>query len=206
MVVFSDTVAKAMMDTMKYYSVLPLLFFIIALGSTTTGSFADDTPSPFNKLELETFCADLPEVLDSLNKDELELYFSQITKDYSSTLFEHDPERNFPSSLSSTRFNYILNHTLLAGVVKDMGGFGEAKLDFLQSQRDKVMHRHDISQKVKERVLAELDISIAQVEELKRQTEALPRSELVLLWRKQELLNELLIGVVPIKKQTRAAQ
>jgi hypothetical protein len=180
---------------MLCFSIFGLLFV-----SVTAGTAAEQQKA-FDKKELDAFCNELPQVLDSLQKNERSKYLIETMNDYRNTIFQREPDRTFPSTFTVKRFNYILNHIILAGIINDIKGFGDKKLIFLKEQQVRVRKDRKLSAEEKNKILHNLSASIEQVTRLNKQTKAIPYSELILLWDQKDTLNKMLLGVIPIKKQ-----
>ncbi len=184
-----------------------ILHLCLALVLIPQSGFASgEPPEPFNKDELEQFCRSLPDVLNSLNNQEQQQYLIEVTSDPENTFFQREPERSFASSLSASRFNYILNHAILAGFVNEMGGFGEEKITFMKQQREKITYDSTIDETEKEQILNELDSGILEMTRLHQQTKSIPKSELFRLWRKKDVLNSHIKDIFPVEKKKMVAR
>jgi hypothetical protein len=186
--------------------VLFSLSIIFLVSSINAVAGTENTPKPFNDGELKEFCHELPIVLSSMNDKQREKFFYTVYTDYSRTPFPKSVWDNPRLSLQPQRIAYILNHVILAGVIQDMGGFGEGQLSFMRSQREKVISNPKISKKEKEHILAELNESIDHLKTLIVQTESIPKSELLLIWKEKDTLNSILRGKIPIQKKEMARQ
>ncbi len=187
---------------------LPLLiiFLVFSFDAVARTQDPQDGQKAFSDLELKEFCHELPVILSSMNDMQKEKFFYTVYTDYSHTPFPKSLRGNSRLSLQPQRIAYILNHVILAGVIQDMGGFGEGQLAFMRSQREKVINNPKIPLKEKEHILAELNVSIDRLKDLVVQTESIPKSELLLIWKEKDTLNNLLRGKIPIQKKEMARQ
>ena len=168
-------------------------------------SFAQHPQKPFDDQELKTFCNELPTILNSLKGEEKQQYLVEVINDFTNTVFQREPERKFAATLEPMRFNYILNHIILAGIIKDMGGFGKEKITFLQNQKKKVYRDRKLTADEKQHIISELEQALTEVTKLYKQTQKIPKSELILLWSRKEQLNKLLLNAVPIRPKKMTA-
>ena len=178
-----------------------ILFLLCPLAGT-----AGENQRAFSEEELQKFCRDMPIILASMNYEESEKFFGTIIMDYSHATVPEAIMRDTRLSLQSQRLTYILFHIILAGIIEDMGGFGEGKLEFMKHEREKVKNNPRIPANEKERILTELEKNIAHLRDLIIRTKSIPRSELLLLWQEKEPLNALLRGKVPLKQKKMARQ
>ncbi len=187
------------------YCTFIMLCVLMSLLYPASG-MAEEGQKAFNEEELNHFCHDMPIILNAMTKEDKEKFFRDIIMNYPHAAVPGAIMRDARLSLSSSRLTYILFHTILAGIIEDMGGFGEGRLAFMEEQREKVKANPNILPMEKKRMLAELDSSIGRLHDLIAETSSIPRSELVLLWQKKRTLNALLRGKVPIRQKHMATQ
>jgi hypothetical protein len=160
----------------------------------------------FDGEELEKFCRELPIILSSMNTEEKERFFQNTISDYAHVVLPKSIMGDSRLSLQPQRYTYMLNHIILAGVIEDMGGFGEGQLEFLKKEREKVKNNPKIPSNEKEHILAELEYDINRLNDTVAQTKAIPKFELVLIWKEKDELNALLRGKFSIQKKQMARQ
>jgi hypothetical protein len=189
-------------------SVRCFIFFVMCVGVFFLNAFAGsaEEQKAFDGDELKKFCRELPIILNSMNNEEKERFFKNTLRDYSHTVLPESIMRDSRLSLQPQRYIYMLNHIILAGVIEDMGGFGEGQLDFLKNEREKVENNQKIPSSERERILAELENDIDRLNDTIAQTKSIPKFELVLIWKEKEELNALLRGKFPIQKKQMARQ
>jgi len=100
--------------------------------------------------------------------------------------------------INPDRYAYIFSHVILGGFIRDMGEFGDGKVKFLKDQRKKWQASNEPD---KDKVVAELDRSIPDVEEIAEKTKKIPIAELQLFWGRREELNDILMGKLPVKRK-----
>lgn len=185
-----------------------IIFFVMCVGAFFLNAFAGSAgeQKAFDGDELKKFCQELPVILNSMNNEEKDRFFKNTIGDYSHAVLPESIMRDPRLSLQPHRYIYMLNHIILAGVIEDMGGFGEGQLDFLRSERKKVKNNQKIPTGERERILAELENDIDRLNDTIVQTKSIPKIELVLIWKEKEELNALLRGKFPIQKKQMARQ
>jgi hypothetical protein len=182
--------------------ILGCLFSFFSPFSGTAG----ENEKMFNEEELKQFCRDMPVILASMNNEEKDTFFRSVILDYPHAVFPEVIMRDSRLSLQSERITYIVFHIILAGIIEDMGGFGEGRLEFMKQEREKVKNNPKIPPNEKKRILTELENSISHLNDLIVQTKSIPRSELVLLWQEKDTLNAMLREKVPLKQKRMARQ
>jgi hypothetical protein len=160
----------------------------------------------FDGDELKKFCRELPIILSNMNNEERDDFFTNAARDYAHAVIPESIMRDSRLTLPSQRIVYILNHIILAGVIEDMGGFGEGQLDFLKKERDKVENNPRIPSGERARILTELEDDIRRLDFTITQTKSIPKFELVLIWKEKDELNAMLRGKIPMKKKQMARQ
>lgn len=178
-----------------------LLFCIFAFSSCAFAAHSTEAQSAFTEEELQRFCRELPLLLAPMNTVEKDRFFITTIMEYPHSEVPQSIIGDSHLSLPLNRIAYMLNHIVLAGIIEDMGGFGEGQLEFLKNEREIVIHKSSMQLDERKRILAELDDNIRHLEDLVRQTKSIPRSELVILWKEKETLNKLLRGQIPIQKK-----
>lgn len=178
-----------------------LLFCIIAFSSCAFVAHSSEAQSAFTEEELQRFCRELPLLLAPMSTVEKDRFFITTIMEYPHSELPQSIIGDAHLSLPLNRIAYMLNHIVLAGIIEDMGGFGEGQLEFLKNEREIVIHKSSMQPDERKRILTELDDNIRHLEDLIRQTKSIPRSELVILWKEKETLNKLLRGQIPIQKK-----
>jgi hypothetical protein len=181
------------------------VFILLCIFSCVSAGMAEEQKA-FDGDELKKFCRELPIILSYMNNGERDEFFMNAGMNYAHTIIPESIMRDSRLTLSSQRIAYILNHIILAGVIEDMGGFGEGQLDFLKKERDKVENNPRISSGEKARILAELEDDIRRLDFTIAQTKSIPKFELVLIWKEKDELNAMLRGKIPMKKKQMARQ
>jgi hypothetical protein len=183
------------------------MFFMLAyIAAFSACSFAANSTEiesqrAFNEEDLKKFCQELPRMLASMNRMEKDRFFMTTIMEYPHAVLPPSVHDDGRFSLSPQRIAYMLNHIVLAGIIEDMGGFGEGQLEFLKSQKEIVNSKEGMPADERKKILLELDDNIRHLEDLIVQTKAIPRSELVILWKEKDQLNRLLRGQIPIRKK-----
>lgn len=98
------------------------------------------------------------------------------------------------------RYAHIFSYVIIGGFIRDMGEFGDDKLNFLKDQRDK-WQASDTPEPEKSKTVADLNRSINDLEEIVARTKEIPKTDLLLMWSKRNDLNEVLMGQLPIGKK-----
>ena len=189
--------------TLRYCIVIVMGVFTFFLCSSAVNA---EIQSGFNEEELQEFCQELPIVLASMNNEEKDKFFINVIKDYPHTVLPESITHDSRLSLQPQRITYILNHIILAGVIEDLGGFGEGQLDLLKKERERIKNNPKIPPAEREKILAEMQDGITNLNDLVVQTKLIPISELALIWKDKDMLNALLRGKIPIHKKQMARQ
>jgi hypothetical protein len=149
--------------------------------------------------ELDRFIQDTPLFIDEVKKQHLDgqliglfLHPEQVEED--------TPIKEILTNLhwEPQRYAYIFSHVILGGFIRDMGEFGDGKINFLKAQREKWQESNEPD---KARIVSELDRSIQDISEIVVKTKKIPMSELRLFWSKRDALNDVLMGKLPIAKK-----
>ena len=148
----------------------------------------------------------MPIILSYMNIAERDEFFTNAGRDYVHAIIPESIMRDSRLTLPSQRIVYNLNHIILAGVIEDMRGFGEGRLEFLKNERDKVKNNPRIPSGEKAQILAELENDIRRLNDTIAQTKAIPKFELVLIWKEKDELNAMLRGKIPMKQKQMARQ
>lgn len=184
----------------RMFSLLACIVTFVAC-SFAANSTEIERQKAFSEEELKKFCHELPLVLTSMNRMEKDRFFMTTIMEYPHAVLPPSINSDGRITLSPQRIAYMLNHIVLAGIIEDMGGFGEGQLKFLKSQKEIVNDKEGMPPEERKRILMELDDNIRHLEDLIVQTKAIPRSELVILWKEKDQLNRLLRGQIPIRKK-----
>jgi hypothetical protein len=181
------------------------LFFILSciftFSSYASAANSTDVQGAFDGEELKKFCQELPLLLAPMNTVEKDRFFITTIMDYPHSVLPQSVIGGGQASLPPKRIAYMLNHIVLAGIIEDMGGFGEGQLEFLKNQKEIVKNKAGMQPDDRKRILVELDDNIRHLENLILQTKSIPKSELVILWQEKDTLNRLLRGQIPIHKK-----
>jgi hypothetical protein len=165
-----------------------------------------DEQKGFDEDELKKFCQEFPLILNSMNSEEKDRFFRDVISDYTHVVFPQSMLGDPRLSLQPQRYIYVLNHIILAGVIEDMGGFGEGQLAFMKNEREKVKNNPKLPSDKREQTLAELNNDIERLNKTVIQAKSIPRYELVLIWKEKDALNAMLRGKFPIQKKQMARQ
>ena len=182
-----------------------IMLCIFSFLSCASAGMAEERKA-FDGDELKKFCRELPIILSYMNNEERDEFFTNAGMDYTHAVIPESIMGDSRLTLQSQRIAYILNHIILAGVIEDMGGFGEGQLDFLKNEREKVKNNPKIPSGERERILAELEKDIQRLDYTIAQTKSIPKFELVLIWKEKDELNAMLRGKIPMKKKQMARQ
>jgi len=98
------------------------------------------------------------------------------------------------------RYAYIFSRVIIAGFIRDMGQFGEGKLQFMKEQLEK-WKASDEPEPEKSEMIENLTMSIKDLEAIVERTNRIPKMELMLMWDYRDELNEILMGKLPIGKK-----
>lgn len=155
----------------------------------------------FSRGELNQFIKDTPAFITQVKKEKLDerliplfLHPEYVHKD------PHVYNILEKYSLTPERYAYIFSRVILGGFINDMGEFGDAKLDFMKAQLKK-WQKSDEPEPERSQMIENLERSIRDLTDIVERTQNIPKTELLLMWDKKEILNDLLMGKLPIGRR-----
>ncbi len=180
---------------------LILVFFIVFQLTVTFSLCCASNSSLLTKDEIKKFIRDTPifvSEVKKVNEDKrminLFLHPEEVSQDaVVLSILEKlswDPER----------YAYIFSRVIIAGFIRDMGQFGNEKLEFLKGQLEKWQASNE-PEPEKTRTIEGLKEGIKDLEVIVQRTEKIPKRELLLMWDYREELNGVLMGQLPIGKK-----
>lgn len=160
------------------------------------------TQGPFNREELLNFIPQSKIFVDWCRENHHVDVIKNIL-DKPESVYQHQLAANQLRGQKQDpgRFAYILNHVILAGIGKDMGGDGSGKLAYLVGQRNKLLNSSEISEQQRTEELRHIDSSIAELKGTSQRLRSIPMSELQLMWAEREQLEAALMGRIPIERR-----